>query len=218
MDKDILPCNLYLHHPPTHNYPSKHPSVCSSIFLLAQEQHHIAYSFLNLFSGEPEVRKTRDLRFSLDLLFLSGAGPFVSLDLSFLTCEMGSMDQVILQGPIIIAFCALSNCSCSSRVHSVHSFPLSPPLPLHRFFLLFLSLFFLLSSPPLSPSPFHFLPLCFTVYLQLFFLPSSSSSSLVPLSSRSHPLLPRLSVEFHTRLHRRDQSETALPSAYLCSK
>jgi len=167
---------------------------------------------------EPEVRKTRDLRFSLDLLFLSGAGPFVSLDLSFLTCEMGSMDQVILQGPIIIAFCALSNCSCSSRVHSVHSFPLSPPLPLHRFFLLFLSLFFLLSSPPLSPSPFHFLPLCFTVYLQLFFLPSSSSSSLVPLSSRSHPLLPRLSVEFHTRLHRRDQSETALPSAYLCSK
>lgn len=29
---------------------------------------------------------------------------------------------------------------------------------------------------------------------------------------------PRLSIEFHTRLHRWDQSEAALPSAYLCSK
>lgn len=39
---------------------------------------------------------TRDLRFSLDLPFLSGAGPFISLGLSSLICKMGSSDWVIL--------------------------------------------------------------------------------------------------------------------------
>ena len=30
MDKDILTCNLYLHHPPTHNYPSFHLSFSAN--------------------------------------------------------------------------------------------------------------------------------------------------------------------------------------------
>lgn len=51
--------------------------------------------------------------------------------------------------------------------------------------------------------------------------PSPSSLSLLPCV-HPHTLhyccCPRLSIEFHTRLHRWDQSEAALPSAYLCSK
>lgn len=62
------------------------------------------------------------------------------------------------------------------------------------------------SSPdgqdPLFPSPFFPLSL----------LPCIHPHTL------HYSRCPRLSIEFHTRLHRWDQSEAALPSAYLCSK
>lgn len=167
---------------------------------------------------EPEVRKSRDLRFSLDLLFLSGAGPFVSLDLSFLICKMGSMDWVIFQGPVMIIHLLCSFKLLFAPLVLALSTPFSPPPSLS-----IVSLFFFYpSSSCFPPLPSHLLLFIFS----LSALPSTSSSSSfpppppprVPLASRSHPLLPRLSVEFHTRLHRRDQSEAALPSAYLCSK
>lgn len=64
-----------------------------------------------------------------------------------------------------------------------------------------------LSPPHTIPIPSHPFPcICLSV-------PSSFSCLL----ARSCSVL-RLSPEFHTRLHRRDQSEAASPPAYLCSK
>lgn len=121
---------------------------------------------------EPEVRKTRDLRFSLDLLFLSGAGPFVSLDLSFLICKMGSMDRVIFQGTVMIVhlLCSFKLLFALLLTLSTPSFSPLPSLSTVSLF------FFYPSSSCFPPLPSHLLLFIFS----LSALPSTSSSSSFP--------------------------------------
>lgn len=58
MDKDILTCNLYLHHPPTHNYPSIHPSfsakAASRCIQLSESLFHVTVSLERTCAGSPE--------------------------------------------------------------------------------------------------------------------------------------------------------------------
>lgn len=122
---------------------------------------------------KPEVRKTRDLRFSLDLLFLSGAGPFVSLDLSFLICKMGSMDRIIFQGPVMIIHLLCSFKLLFTPLVLALSTPSFSPLP--SLSIVSLS-FFYPSSSCFPPLPSHLLLFIFS----LSALPSTSSSSSFP--------------------------------------